>query len=161
MARFAKFFVVSFVLDGYCYTNALDCIPSRNFSNHIISIQKPRHVSTAQQSPLHVQKGIIFLCKIRIKIGCSNYIKMFVSKPCFFKAFKRLLLKIYAKESSLYGAISRVLRFTQVPRAVFAIHTIFCCFRNRYGTKLLVRNIPHTYSVISIDIFLKCDIMLL
>ena len=160
MARFAKFFVVSFVLDGYCYTNALDCIPSRNFSNHIISIQKPRHVSTAQQSPLHVQKGIIFLCKIRIKIGCSNYIKMFVSKPCFFKAFKRLLLKIYAKESSLYGAISCVLHFMQAPGQSLRF-TQFLLLSESVWSEIAYTKMPHTHSAISVEIFQKCGIMIL
>ena len=40
--------------------------------------------------------------------------KIFVEKACLFKAYRRLSLKIYAKESSLYGAISRVLHFMQV-----------------------------------------------
>ena len=84
-------------------------------ANRIMSIQKPRHVSTAQQSHSHIQKGRNFLCKNRLKFGCSNYIKIFVKKSCFFKAYKRLSLKSYAKESSLYGAISPVLYFCNSP----------------------------------------------
>ena len=79
-------------------------------------LRKIRQVSTAQQFPLHVQKGINFLCKNRLKIGRSNYIKNLAEKSCFFKAHRRLSLKIYAKESSLYGAISCVLHFMQAPR---------------------------------------------
>lgn len=35
----------------------------------------------------------------------------------------------------------------------------FCYFRNRYGAKLLARNMPHTHFVVSIEFFRKCDIM--
>ena len=126
MARFSIFHIVSFVLNGYCYSSTLDCIPSRTasypFKNHAMS--QPHN-----NPPLHVQKRRNFLCKNRLKIGCSNYIKIFVEKPCFFNAYKRLSLKSYAKESSQYGAISHVLRFRNSPRAVFAIHTTFAIFR--------------------------------
>ena len=78
------------------------------FKNHAIS-------QPCNNPSLHVQKGRNFLCKNHLKIGCSNYIKNFVEKPCFFKASKRLFLKSYAKENSLYGAISCVLHFMQAP----------------------------------------------
>ena len=141
MARFLKFHIVSFILKGYSYSNALDCIPPRNASTRIISIQKPRHVSTVQQSLFARSKRKKFLCKNHLKIGCSNYIKNFVEKSCFFKASKRLFLKSYAKESSLYGAISHVLYFRKPPGSLRSSHN-FCCFQNRYGAKLLVRNMP-------------------
>ena len=112
MARFLNFHVVSFILNGYCYSSALICILSRTvsypFKSHAMS-------QPCNNPSLHVQKGRNFLCKNHLKIGCSNYIKNFVEKSCFFKAFKRLLLKIYAKESSLYGAISHVLYFRNSP----------------------------------------------
>ena len=94
-----------------------------------IGFEKYAKSQPRNNPPLHVQKERNFLCKNRLKIGCSNYIKNLAEKSCFFKAYRRLSLKIYAKESNLYGAISCVLHFTQVPRAVFAIHTIFAAFR--------------------------------
>ena len=138
MARFSKFYVVSFVLNDYCYSSTFECIPSRTasypFKNHAMS-------QPCNNPSLHVQKGRNFLCKNHLKIGCSNYIKNFVEKSCFFKVSKRLFLKSYAKESSLYGAISHVLYFRKPPGSLRSSHN-FCCFQNRYGAKLLVRNMP-------------------
>ena len=91
------------------------------FKNHAMS--QPHN-----NPPLHVQKGRNFLCKNRLKIWCSNYIKKFVEMSCFFNAYKRLSLKSYAKESSQYGAISHVFNFRKLP-AVFAIHTIFAVLK--------------------------------
>ena len=112
MARFSKFYVVSFVLNDYCYSSTFACIPSRTasypFKNHAMS-------QPCNNPSLHVQKGRNFLCKNRLKIGRSNYIKNLAEKSCFFNAYKLLLLKSYAKESSLCGAISCVLHFMQAP----------------------------------------------
>ena len=139
MARFSIFHIVSFVLNGYCYSSTLDCIPSRTasypFKNHAMS--QPHN-----NPPLHVQKRRNFLCKNRLKIGCSNYIKIFVEKPCFFNAYKRLSLKSYAKESSQYGAISHVLRFRNSPPGSLRNSHNLCYFQNLYGAKLLVRISP-------------------
>ena len=119
MARFSKFYVVSFVLNDYCYSSTFECIPSRTasypFKNHAMS-------QPCNNPSLHVQKGRNFLCKNHLKIGCSNYIKNFVEKSCFFKASKRLFLKSYAKESSLYGANSHVLRFFNSPGSLRHSH---------------------------------------
>ena len=91
------------------------------FKNHAMS-------QPCNNPSLHVQKGRNFLCKNRLKIWCSNYIKKFVEMSCFFNAYKRLSLKSYAKESSQYGAISHVFNFRKPP-AVFAIHTIFAVLK--------------------------------
>jgi len=87
--------------------------------------------------------------------------KIFVEKACLFTRHTSDYRSKVTPKRAVYMAQIRTFSAFSTPRAVFAIHTIFCCFRNRYGAKLLVRNIPHTHSVISIDIFLKCDIMLL
>ena len=127
-------------------------------ANRIISIQKPRHVSTAQQSTLARSKRKKFLCKNRLKIWCSNYIKNFVEMYCFFNAYKRLSLKSYAKESSLYGAISRVLYFRNSP-GQSSQFTQFLLLSESVWSEIACKKYAPTHSVISIDIFLKCGIM--
>ena len=71
--------------------------------------------------------------------------KIFVEKACLFKAYKPLSLKSYAKESSLYGAISRVLHFTQVPRAVFTFYTTFCDFKMSIKQNCLYENASYSF----------------
>ena len=124
-----------------------------SFKNHAMS--QPHN-----NPPLHVQKGRNFLCKNRLKIGRSNYIKNLAEKSCFFKAYRRLSLKIYAKESSLCGAISYVFHFRKSPGQSSPFTQLFAISK-WVLSKIAYTKMPHTHSAIFVEIFQKCGIMIL
>ena len=143
MARFSIFHIVSFVLNGYCYSSTLDCIPSRTasypFKNHAMS--QPHN-----NPPLHVQKRRNFLCKNRLKIGCSNYIKISWKSLVFSMHTSGYLSKVTPKRA-VNMAQFRTFSDFATPPGQSSQFTQPLLFSESVWSEIACKNIPHTHSV--------------